>query len=81
MPRDFGLRYIAWFLWSHAITGLSILQAVFASVLLAADGDPNHPLLPHEAVRWIVLGNAILTGVIAAVKRNNPPGPPPTKST
>lgn len=75
MPRDFGWRYILWALWSNAITALSILQGSFAAVLLAVD-DPSNPALSHNAVRWIVLGNAVLTGVLAQIKRNNPP---PTK--
>ena len=78
IPRDFGWRYILWMIWSNAITILAALQGIFASVLLVSD-DPTNPMLPHTWVRWIVLGNAILTGVIAQVKRNSPPSPPPTQ--
>jgi hypothetical protein len=81
MPRDFGIRYILWVCWSNAITILMTLQGVFAAVLLVAENDTSKdPLLPHTWVRWIVLGNAILTGVVAQIKRSNPPGPPPTKT-
>ena len=74
MPRDFGIRYAFWFLWCNAITALAILQGIFAAVLLAAEDSPDRdPLLPHQAVRWIVLGNAVLTGIIAQVKRQMPP--------
>jgi len=78
MPRDFGWRYIGWLAWSNSITILSALQGIFASVLLVAE-DPQHPLLSHDAFRLVILGNAILTGLVAQIKRNNPPGPPPTK--
>ena len=80
MPRDFGWRYVAWFLWCNIITILSALQGVFAAVLLAAGEDAGRdPMIPHTWFRWIVLGNAILTGAVAQVKRNKPPSPPPTK--
>jgi len=80
MPIDFGWRYIGWFLWSNAITGLSILQLGFASALLAIyDPSDAHPLFPPQTVRFIFLVNAILTGVVAQIKRNSPPTPPPTK--
>lgn len=78
MPRDFGWRYVLWALWCNSITALAIIQSALAAVLLVADDGPN-PLIPHTAYRWIVLGNAIFTGVIAQIKRNNPPPPPPTK--
>ena len=80
MPSNFGFRYIGWFLWCNLITILAAAQGIFAAVLLAAGDDSSKdPLLPHTWVRWIVLGNAILTGVIAQVKRNSPPSPPPTQ--
>lgn len=79
MPRDFGWRYVGWFLWSNAITGLAILQTATATILVASDpADPN-PLIPHMVLKAIVLANAVLSGIIAQVKRYNPPGPPPTK--
>jgi hypothetical protein len=78
MPRDWGWRYVLWILWCNSITALAIIQSAFAAVLLVADDGAN-PLIPHSTYRWIVLGNAIFTGVIAQVKKNNPPPPPPTK--
>jgi len=83
VPSYFGPRYLAWLLWSNAITVLSVLQGVFASVLLVSDpsGHDPDPLIPHNVSRFIILGNAVLTGIIAQLKRNNPPGPPPTRST
>ncbi len=80
IPRDFGWRYILWMIWSNAITILAALQGIFVSVLLVSD-DPTNPMLPHYVVRWIVLGNAVLTGVVAQLKRNSPPGPPPVKAS
>jgi len=80
IPRDFGWRYIGWAIWSNAVTILAILQGVAASVLLVAD-DPNNPMLSHNGFRYIMLANAILTGLVAQIKRNRPPGPPPTKAS
>jgi hypothetical protein len=74
VPDYFSFRYILWFLWSHAIMILSILQGAFASLLLIAD-DPVNPVLSHTTVRIIILSNAILTGAIAQIKR--PPSDPP----
>lgn len=78
MPRDFGLRWIMWMAWSNAVTILAILQGIFASLLLVGD-DPNNPLFSHNAFRYIMLGNAILTGLVAQLKKNHPPPPPPTQ--
>lgn len=80
MPRDFGFRYIAWVMWCNAITGLQVIQTVTATVLLASDPTDPHPLIPHMVLKSIVLANAVLSAVIAVVKRNFPPGPPPTKA-
>jgi hypothetical protein len=78
IPAYFSWRYILWALWSNAITALSILQGAFASILLIAD-DPANPVLSHNTVRVIILANAVLTGTVAQIKRNNPPSAPPTK--
>jgi hypothetical protein len=78
VPTYFGWRYILWFIWSHAITGLMILQAAFAAVLLIADSpvDPDNPhsgpLIAHTTVRLIIIGNAILCAAIAQIKQHNP---------
>jgi hypothetical protein len=79
VPRDFGWRYIAWMAWCNAITILAVLQGALASVLLAVDDSAKNPLLTHNEFRLVILGNAVLTGLIAQVKRNKPPGPPPVK--
>lgn len=73
VPAYFTLRWVLWFLWSNAITGLMIAQGIFSALAL----DPS--LVSHATFHWILIGNAVLTGVIAQVKRNTPPGPPPTK--
>ena len=78
MPRDFGLRWLLWMAYCNAVTILAILQGIFASLLLVAD-DPNNPILSHNAFRYIVLSNAILTGLVAQLKKNHPPPPPPTQ--
>lgn len=74
VPAYFSCRYVGWFLWSNAITGLMIVQGVFAALTL----DPT--LIPHDVFHWLLIGNAVLTGVIAQVKANRSPGPPPTKA-
>ena len=82
VPSNFGFRYVAWFIWLNSITALAILQGALASVMLLADDSSTNPLLSHTTWRMIVLANAILTGIIAQVKKNNPPSaPPPTKGT
>jgi hypothetical protein len=72
IPKDFGFKYILWWIWCHAIFLLSIVQAVFAAFLLVAD-DPTNPILPHNVYRWIIFGNAVLTTVLAKVERKMPP--------
>lgn len=73
MPRDFGVRYILWMAWCNAITILSVLQGIFATLALAGD------MFSHNTVRIYMVANAILSAVVAQIKRNKPPGPPPTK--
>ena len=73
VPAYFSIRYIIWLAWSNSITGLMTLQAIFATLTL----DPQ--LLSHSASHYVLIGNAVLCAVVAQVKRNNPPGPPPTK--
>jgi hypothetical protein len=87
VPTYFGWRYILWVLWSNVITGLMVLQAAFAALLLIADSPsnaicsyPGHvpvgnecdPLIPHVISRSIILANAVLCGVIAQIKRGSP---------
>ena len=73
-PTRFGWAYIGWAIWTNLITILMVLQAAFASLTLAND------LFTKNTERTILLVNAILTAIIAQIKRNNPPSPPPTKS-
>lgn len=79
MPPDFGIRYVLWFIWCNSITLLQVIQTATATLLVASDPDAPNPLIPHTVLKVVVLSNAVLTGIIAQVKRNNPPGPPPTK--
>lgn len=81
IPSNFGLRYVLWWLWCNAIQLASLLQGAFASILLVIEPmDPNvKPPVPRWVVLMVLLGNAILTGMIARTKRNNPPPPPPVK--
>jgi hypothetical protein len=73
MPTNFGFRYIAWAVWANLITILAVLQGVLATLMLDQD------IFSHETFRYIVLGNALLTALVAQIKRNSPPSPPPTK--
>lgn len=73
MPRDFGWRYIGWMLWCNLITVLAIIQGTFAVLALATD------IFSHNTVRIYMVINAILSGAVAQIKRNKPPGPPPLK--
>ena len=75
MPRDFGWRYVAWLAWSNAISVLGTIQAVLAVIVL----DPDIAL-DHVLFHRISLANAIAVVLVAQLKKNNPPGPPPTKS-
>ncbi len=73
VPSNFGPRYVAWWLWCNAITILQSAQGVFAGLALASD------MFSHNTVRVYMVTNAVLSIIIAQVKKNNPPSPPPTK--
>lgn len=73
VPAGFGWRYVGWAIWTNAITILSIIQGVFATLALASD------MFSHTTVRIYMVSNAVLSAVIAQIKRNKPPSPPPTK--
>ncbi len=67
VPSYFGWRFVLFFLWSHAITVLMIVQAAFSTLTL----DPT--LVPHDVFHWLLIVNAMMCAVLAQVKR-----PPPT---
>jgi hypothetical protein len=73
IPRDFGWRYVLWLTWSNAITILAVIQGVL-SALMVTQG-----IFDHTTFQYLAIGNAILTAIVAQVKRNKPPGPPPRK--
>jgi hypothetical protein len=73
VPRDFGWRYIAWLAWTNAVTILMVIQGVFATLALASD------MFSHNTVRVYMVASAVLSAVVAQIKRNAPPPPPPTK--
>lgn len=75
MPRDFGFRYIAWLAWSNAITVLGTLQAIVSLLVM---GDKS--LFTDNQFHELLFANAVLTIIVAQLKKNNPPGPPPTKA-
>lgn len=84
VPPNFGWRYIVWvswwnfckgfgvslrFIWSHAITILSVMSAIFAAITL----DPT--IVDHNTFHYILIGQMVLTAVLAQIHR----GPPPPK--
>jgi hypothetical protein len=73
MPLDFGWKYVWWVAWSNAITILAIAQGTFATMALASD------MFSHNTVRIYMVANAVMSAIIAQVKRNLPPGPHPRK--
>jgi hypothetical protein len=78
IPANFGLRYIAWWIWCHMIFLLSIVQGGLSAAMLVADSpkDPANPaagtLFPHIWVVGFMLGNAILTAILSRVERKMP---------
>lgn len=73
IPRDFGWRYILWQIWCNALTLVGIAQATFASLALMSD------MFSHDTIRWYMVASAVLSIVIAQIKKSNPPPPPPLK--
>lgn len=66
VPSYFSFRYIGWFIWSHLITGLMIVQGVFAALTL----DPT--MVSHATFHWLLIGNAVLCAILANVNRKPP---------
>jgi len=64
MPSNFGLKYILWFFWSNAITSLMVVQVIFATLAL----DES---VPHNVAHWCLIGNAVVTAVVAQVKKSS----------
>ena len=65
--------YVGWLIWSNLITLLSIVQMAVAGIMIYAEA------FPHTTFRWLVIANAALTAIVAQVKKNAPPGPPPQR--
>jgi len=87
IPTNFGLRYILWvawwnfyrgtgitlsFIWAHAITILSIISAIFAAITL----DPT--VVDHDVFHYILIGQMVLTAILAQINRRPSPPIPPT---
>jgi hypothetical protein len=88
IPTNFGFRYVLWvawwnlyrgtgltltFIWANAITILSIVSAIFAAMTL----DPT--IVDHETFHYILIGQMVLTAILAQIKRQPSPPPPPSK--
>lgn len=67
------LRIAWWAVWSNFITILASIQAIIATLMLNAE------IFDHHTFRLMVIANAVLTAIVAQVKRNNPPGDKPTR--
>jgi hypothetical protein len=79
-PANFGWRYIFWyawlgtilfgqFLWRNAVTVLSSASAVFAAITV----DPNQTIISHEGYHIVLIGQLVLTAVLANIKRDHRP--------
>lgn len=66
IPKNFGCKYVAWFFWSHAVSILSIVQGVFATLSLATD------MFSHNVVRGYMVANAITCAILANIDRRKP---------
>lgn len=88
IPPNFGFRYILWaawwnfyrgtgfvltFAWRNAITILSILSAIFAAITL----DPT--VVAHDVFHYILIGQMVLTAILAQIKRSPSAPLPPSK--
>jgi hypothetical protein len=73
VPAYFTWRYILWLTWSNAVTILATVQIFFQAITL----DPT--LVDRTTAHWVAIANLALMAIISQVKKNNPPGPPPTK--
>ena len=73
IPRDFGWRYGLWFLWSNMLTILLTAQAIFLQLTLDST-------LSRATIHWLLTGVNCLGLVIAQIKANRPPSPPPVKT-
>ena len=76
VPKNFGIKYVAWvlcwFLWSNAISVLSVLGAVFTAITL----DPT--MVSHDVFHYILLGNFALTAILAQINRKRPSNSDPS---
>jgi hypothetical protein len=73
VPAYFSFRYVIWLAWTNALTILMTIQGIVAAITL----DPT--LVSHGALHWYLIANAVLSVIIAQIKRNYPPSPAPTK--
>jgi hypothetical protein len=67
VPSYFGFRYVLWWLWSHAITVLMLVQGGVSALTL----DPT--LVSHTVFHWLLIGNAVLVAALAQIRRDTPP--------
>jgi hypothetical protein len=66
VPAYFGWRYIFFWVWSHMITVLMIVQAAFTTLTL----DPT--LVSHNVFHGLLIANAVLVSILAQINRQMP---------
>ena len=79
VPSYFGPRYIVWLAWTNAVTILAVIQGIVATLMMGPDDGPD-ALFTHSQFRYISIANAVLTVIIAQIKRSGPPPSPPTRA-
>jgi hypothetical protein len=87
VPKDFGLKYVLWYMWLGLLGFFKFLQtaALFAwrnaitllstacAVFTGLTTDPNQTLVSHETFHYVLLVNFVLTIILAQIKRTTPP--------
>jgi hypothetical protein len=68
MPKDFGIKWIVWLMYTNAVSIIMTLQLIF--LYLSADNS-----IPQQYVHWC-LGVANILGIVVAQIKNRFPVPP-----
>lgn len=74
VPAYFSLRYVMWLMWTNALTILMTLQGIFTGLTL------DEKYMSQAAAHGCLLISFVLGVIVAQIKKNHPPGEPPTKA-